>query len=105
MAAIRGKVDPILIVIANALTAYEKAHPKADIVIFRQNSVSARVRIVDPELGGISKADRHDLVWEYLSTLPDEIQNEVSVLLLLAPEETAVSFANFEFEHPIPSNF
>ena len=28
-----------------------------------------------------------------------------SVLLLLAPDETAVSLANFDFEHPIPSNF
>ena len=105
MAVIRGKVDPILIAIADALTAYEKAHPKADIVIYRQNSVSARVRIVDPELAGISKADRHDLVWKYLSSLPDEVQTEVSVLLLLVPEESAVSFANFEFEHPIPSSF
>ena len=64
MMAIRGKVDPILSAIADALTAYEKAHPKADIAIYRQNSVSVRVRIVDSELAGISKADRHDLVSE-----------------------------------------
>ena len=105
MAVIRGKVDPILIAIADALTAYEKAHPRADIVIYRQNSVSARVRIVDPELAGISKADRHDLVWKYLDSLPDEILNDVSVLLLLAPEETGVSLANLDFDHPVPSNF
>jgi hypothetical protein len=35
--------------------------------------------------------------------LPDEIQSDLSSLILLAPEETKKSFANLEFEDPIPS--
>ncbi len=104
MATIRGTSDPILIAIKEALLTYEKEHPNADVVIYRQNSVSARVRIVDPELAGIPKFDRHDMVWRYFRDLPDEIQEEISVLLLLTPEETGRSLANKDFEDPIPSN-
>jgi hypothetical protein len=65
--------------------------------------VSIRVRIVDPDFEGVSKSDRHDLVWEFVKRLPEEQQSEISVLLLLAPGELADSFANQEFDHPIPS--
>ena len=40
--------------------------------MYRQNSVSVRIRIVDPDFHGMSKADRNDLVWDYLDRLSDD---------------------------------
>jgi hypothetical protein len=39
-----------------------------------------------------------------LDTLPDEVQSNLSTVILLTPEETRMSFANLEFEDPIPSS-
>lgn len=103
MVSIRDKSDDCVRAVADALRKYEEQHPRADIVVYRQNSVSVRARIVDPDLGGLSKADRHDVVWTYLQDLPEDQQSEISVLLLLTPEEAGLSFANDEFEHPLPS--
>jgi stress-induced morphogen len=100
---IRGKVDKVLEQFRDALVPYVKQHPAASIVIYRRNSVSVRIRIVDPDFAGISKADRHELIWKQFSELDDEVLAEVSILLLLTPEETPKSFANLEFEDPVPS--
>lgn len=86
-----------------ALQAYQQDHPAAEIDIYRQNSVSIRIRIVDPTLAALSKVDRSRLVWKYFAALSEDLQSEISTLLLLTPEEIKLSFANFEFEDPIPS--
>ncbi len=104
MVTIRDKkIDDRLQAIADALAQYEVQHPNAHVEVYRQNSVSIRVRIVDPDFAGISKADRHDAVWAFLQDLPEEQQAEISVLLLLVPDEVQMSFANYEFDNPIPS--
>lgn len=100
----RGKSDEVIDQIISALRKYEKTHPDADIAVYRQNSVSVRVRIVDSEFATLDKVERNKLVWKYLETLPEDVQSDVSVLLLLTPEETKRSFANLEFEDPVPSN-
>lgn len=97
------KIDDGLQAIADALGQYERQHPNAQVEVYRQNSVSVRVRIVDTDFAGVSKADRHDTVWAFLQDLPEEQQAEVSVLLLLTPDEVKMSFANYEFGNPIPS--
>ncbi|MCO6457220.1 MAG: hypothetical protein J5I93_18135 [Pirellulaceae bacterium] len=96
-------MDDCLRAIADALAMYERRHASAKTEVYRQNSASVRARIVDIDFAGISKADRHDTVWEFLKDLPEEQQAEISVLLLLTPDELAMSFANYEFEHPVPS--
>lgn len=103
MAEIRGPVDEDVQAIAQALQAYEQHHSQAEVVLYRQNSVAVSVRIIDADFQGISRADRHDLVWDYFAALPDETQSQVTILLLLTPEETENSIANLDFEHPIPS--
>src|ERR1039458_1708460 len=99
----RGNSDEVIDRIIDALRAYEADHPNAEIDLYRLNSVSVRVRIIDPDLAGRSKVDRSKEAWRYLNSLPDEIQSDLSSLILLAPEETKKSFANLEFEDPIPS--
>ena len=104
MIEIRGQSDPSIEAIAAALASYGNAHADAEVVLYRQNSVSVRIRIIDPDFAGIAKADRHETVWAYLNGLPDHVQSQVTLLLLLTPEETAMSFANVEFDNPIPSS-
>jgi len=99
---ILGKVDRKLEEVKRALEVYDAQHPAA-IRLYRQNSASIRVRIVDPKFHGISKGDRHDRVWSYLEGLPEQTLRDISVLLLLTPEETRTSLMNLEFEDPTPS--
>lgn len=103
MAEIRGQADQALKAVATALMPFELEHQHAEIVIYRQNSVSIRVRIIDPDFVGIPKGDRHETVWSLFDSIPEEVQSQVTLLLLLTPEETSTSFANFEFDHPVPS--
>jgi stress-induced morphogen len=101
---IRGQSDQDLQSIAEALEEYQENHAQAEIVLYRQNSVSVRVRIIDPSFTAVSRADRHDLVWDFLAEkLPEDVLTQITVLLLLSPQDSTMSFANFEFDHPIPS--
>jgi len=61
------------------------------------------VRIVDSEFQGMSKKERNDLVWDYLDTLSEDAQADISMLVLLAPTEVEKSMGNLEFENPVPS--
>ncbi len=101
---VRGKTDDYLDAVMKVLAKYESRHPRAEIEGFRQNSVSIRIRIVDPDFANVSRTDRHDEVWRVLDELPEEIQSHLSTILLLTPDEKKRSFANFEFDDPIPSS-
>jgi hypothetical protein len=74
----RGNSDEVIDRIIDALRAYEADHPNARIDLYRLNSVSVRVRIIDPDLAGHSKIDRSKEAWKYLNSLPDEIQSDLS---------------------------
>jgi len=99
----RGKSDEVIDKIVEALRAYETDHPRARIDLYRQNNVSVRVRIIDPDFAGQGKPQRSQHAWKYLGKLTDEVQSDISTVLLLTPDETKMSFANFEFDDPIPS--
>ncbi len=100
---LRGASDNILEQVIAVLRNYEATHPGAVIDLYRQNSVSIRVRIVDSAFQGMSKKERNDLVWDYLDTLADEAQGDISMLVLLDPSEREKSFSNLEYEDPVPS--
>jgi hypothetical protein len=89
--------------IATALKTYDAAHPQTEIEAYRQNSVSVRIRVIDPDFARKSRAQREEEVWAALDRLPEEVVAEISLMLLLTPEEAKKSFANFEFDNPIPS--
>jgi stress-induced morphogen len=95
--------DKILKQIVEALKRYEAAHPRAEVEAYRQNSVSVRIRIIDPDFEGMSRAAREDLLWPLLEQLPEEVMADVSLLLLLTPKEAKRSFASLEFDDPVPS--
>ncbi len=84
-------------------TDYKVSHPQAEIDSYRQNSASIRIRIIDTSFQNRDRVNRDDEVWEILSKLPEDIQSQITVVLLLTPEEAKTSFANMDFENPIPS--
>jgi hypothetical protein len=95
--------DPVLRQIIEVLKEYDARHPRAEVEAYRHNSVSVRIRVIDPDFRGKSRAEREDELWAALEHLPEEVVAEISLLLLLAPEEVKRSFANFEFDNPVPS--
>ena len=99
---LRGVSDEILDQVIAVLRKYESDHPDAVIDLYRQNSVSIQMRIMDPAFRGMSKKQRNDLVWDYLDTLADEAQGDISMLVLLDPSEREKSFSNLEYEDPFP---
>lgn len=103
MARIRGKSDTTIQAIADLLTEYESKHPNSEAELYRQNPAAVRIRIVDPSFRGRDRIERDEIVWNYLTKLPSDVRGDITVLLLLAPDELEDSFANQDFEDPIPS--
>lgn len=99
----RMKADRPMTLIQEALAEYGSAHPQAKIDLYRHSSVSIRVRIIDGGFEGKSRAQREDEIWPLLERLPEEVVAELSLLLLLTPNEAKKSFANVEFDDPVPS--
>ena len=95
--------DPAVQCVLNALKPYEDQHPNAEIVAYRQNSVSIRIRIVDPDFQGADRVEREKAVWPFLERLPDDVLADITILLLITPDEAGKSFANHDFENPLPS--
>lgn len=89
--------------VLDVLDQYKGDHPKAQIEVRRHNSVSIRIRIIDPDFNGLDRVDREPAVWNALKTLPEEVFTNITMLLLLTPDETERSLANQEFDDPIPS--
>jgi stress-induced morphogen len=89
--------------IRQALAAYQNAHPRSQIEIKRQNNVSIRIRIIDPDFAARSLHQREDAVWEILNSLPGEVRSDITMVLLLTPEEQNDSLASQDFDHPVPS--
>ena len=105
MATREGKKDKHVRAIHDALSrAYGAGHPRARIDVKRYNSVSVRVRVVDPGFAGQSWAERDDAIWDILDTLPETTRAEVSLLNLLTPAEAKTSLMNVEFDDPTPSS-
>ncbi|HVS70131.1 MAG TPA: hypothetical protein VHQ47_02635 [Phycisphaerae bacterium] len=99
----RGKPDPELLQVQRAMERFEADHPGAHADLYRQNSVSIRVRVLSDHFRAMTRADRHDEVWKYLESLDSRILEQISVLLPLAAGEKQRSMANMDFEDPLPS--
>jgi stress-induced morphogen len=98
-----SRPDKALRQIIQALETYSREHPSAEIETYRQNSVSVRIRIIDSAFKGKSRIAREEELWALLNELPEDIVAEISLVLLLTPDEAKRSLANVEFDDPIPS--
>lgn len=71
---------------------------------YRYNSASIRVRVVSEAFVGMDRVDRSDVVYPILEkNLPRDTWEDITIILLLAPDELEDSLMNFEFERPTPS--
>lgn len=98
----RGKPDAIIDRLVETLRTYQADHPDARIDLYRLNSVSVRIRIIDAGFAEQTRVERSRAVWRYLDALDDEAQADISALILLAPDEPQNSMMNLEFEDPSP---
>jgi stress-induced morphogen len=100
----QGISDKEVQALKDALDAYESEHIGAEAALYRQNSASIRLRVVDRRFEGMTKSRRHADVWDFLAArVPEDTLADVSLVLTVAPAELRNSFANFEFESPISS--
>jgi stress-induced morphogen len=102
---IKGNPDEELIQVKERLDAYERDHallPDAA-QLYRQNSASIRIRVINDQFAGMTRSRRHDQVWKYFAVLPEEVQEQITMLLLLPTSELKSSLVNFEFDDPLPS--
>jgi stress-induced morphogen len=95
--------DKIRRQIEATLDQYVRAHQGAKRKVKRQNSVSVRLRVIDPSFRGLDRVKREERVWAALDNLPDEAKSQITFVLLLTPEELNGSLLNQEFERPIRS--
>jgi|SRR5579864_4341080 len=80
-----------------------RTFPRKAVKVYRYHSASIRVRVIDKKFLGRSIVERENEVLPLIRQLPEDIQAQITVPLLLAPSETSDSFMNAEFEHPTPS--
>src|SRR5947199_7387749 len=91
------KPDTALKQIGAALKPYAAAHPEAVIELYRYSNVSVRVRIVDPDLAEARRRDRGKEIWKLFDDLPEEVRADVTMLVLLTPEEKPAWIGSFVF--------
>ena len=104
MGADKTVTDPDLRQIEQVLReGYGLSHPDALIDVRRQNSVAIRIRIIDDAFAGEDFAEREQQIWPLLERLPDEVFEQITMVLLLTHDEKAQSMASMEFDHPVPS--
>lgn len=94
--------DGVLKQIIKALKQYDAAHPKAQIELYRPNSASVRIRVINPEFKDQSRTEREEELWQLFNRLPEEVTSDIIGLILLTPQEKKKSLASFDFENPIP---
>ena len=71
---------------------------------YRYNRASIRIRVVSPIFTDLDLVQRDELVYPILKkNLPEETWQDISVILLLSPEEVEHSPGNLEYENPTPS--
>jgi hypothetical protein len=103
--ATKPKRDQAVIEIEEVLRRhYLPDHPGARIDVYRYNSASIRIRIIDAVYKGMDLTERDAEVWDVLQRhLSEDTFSQISLLLLLAPSEAKSSLMNLEFENPTPS--
>lgn len=101
----RGLQDEAVLRLKSALDEFERTHPGAEATLYRQNSGTVRVRVVDRRFAGMKRSARHDSVWNSLAQqVGDDVLQEIGVILPLAPDELGSSLMNLEFETPVSSD-
>jgi hypothetical protein len=67
---------------------------------YRYNHYSIRIRVLDDGFAGKSNPEREASVLPLLAGLPNKVKDDITLLLLLAPDEAKASLMNLEFDDP-----
>jgi hypothetical protein len=51
----------------------------------------------------VNRTSRDAPIWAIINELPEDTRTQISMLLLLAPDEVPTSLINQEFDNPRPS--
>src|SRR5207237_73626 len=72
--------------------------------VYRYNSASIRVRVVSSRFAKQDRVERSEWVYPILEeNLPEDTWQDITMILLLTPDEMSESLTNMEFEKPTPS--
>lgn len=99
-AAVAVRRDRVLEGVRDALSQFKLSHPKARIDSYRQSKSNIRLRVIDESFVGQSVKTRHQSLWKLLENVSLEDRNQVTFMVLLTPDESAVAMTNYEFENP-----
>jgi stress-induced morphogen len=103
MKTLQDRVTPETVRVVKLLEKHFPHHPDDyPVAAYRYNSASIRVRVVDDSFSGIDWFEREKKVLPFLRKLPRATQSDITILLLLAPDEVEDSWGNREFENPSP---
>ena len=84
-----------------------KADGYTDVVAYRYNYASIRLRVICYQFAGVRSQQRLDRINDLLNTLPDSLNAQVVTMILTTPDELKDGgrhyFGNLDFEHPEPS--
>jgi hypothetical protein len=94
--------DDDLAQIEAALAPYSNDHGRAIIEVRRRSDVSIRIRIIDPDFKRLDLVEREEELWPLLETLPEDVLTQITMLILVTPDEKETSFASMEFDDPAP---
>jgi hypothetical protein len=79
-------------------------YPEADVDAYRRNLHSMRIRVVHPVFKNMDRVNRDEFMWKYLDKLPKRLHQDITMLLVLSPDEQDKSFMNHDYENPLPSS-
>lgn len=93
--------DPAVVALRDCLEGYVRTHSGASAELYRRSPASIAVRVVDPGFAGTNRLDRHGVLWHYLAErVPDEVMDELGVLLTVTPAEAKTTIGSLEFDDP-----
>ncbi len=98
---IHPTTDQHVALFKRALDHYEKEHPGSAASLYGGGEDMVRIRIIDPAFAPLTKWQRHEALFDYLSSEVGETPiHHLGVLLLLAPHEVKNSETSRDFDLP-----
>lgn len=93
--------DSTLQIYSALKSAFPNLSAQQEQVVYRYNPVSIRVRVVSPRFTGKSLAEREEMVLEVLDSVPSEMAEDITYLLMLSPREARrPDLMSREFDDP-----
>jgi hypothetical protein len=97
IAKTEAPLDLVAQQILDAVKPYQDVHTHAEIEVGRSNPASVGLRIIDNDFHGMNRVDRENAIWPLIANLSEEVQSELSMLVLVTQDEKKTSLASLTF--------